>query len=122
MDVGIHLLNNKAMNIRLEKPADYREVEKLTREAFWNVHRPGCVEHFVLNQYRSNPDFIPELDFVMEEEGRIIGHVIVLQGPTDAAGRNLQTLLDLRPHQHPSGLQAQGLWAPAAELCTGEGP
>ena len=64
------------MNIRLEQPKDYREVENLTREAFWNVYAPGCVEHFVLNQYRNNPDFIPELDFVMEEDGKIIGHVM----------------------------------------------
>ena len=33
------------MNIRLEKAEDYREVENLTREAFWNVYRPGCTEH-----------------------------------------------------------------------------
>ena len=64
------------MNIRLEQAKDYCEVENLTREAFWNVYRPGCTEHYVLNQYRSNPDFIPELDFVMEEEGRIIGHIM----------------------------------------------
>ena len=64
------------MNIRLEQPEDYREVENLTREAFWNVYCPGCKEHFVLNQYRNNPDFIPELDFVMEEDGKIIGHVM----------------------------------------------
>ena len=64
------------MNIRLEQPGDYREAENLTREAFWNVYRPGCTEHFVLNQYRSNPDFIPELDLVMEEDGKIIGHVM----------------------------------------------
>ena len=64
------------MTIRLEQPADYREVENLTREAFWNIYRPGCTEHFVLNQYRSSSDFIPELDFVMEEDGKIIGHVM----------------------------------------------
>ena len=75
------------MIIRLETPKDYREVENLTREAFWNVYRPGCTEHYVLNQYRTNPDFIPELDFVMErlrvgdgtsgmEGDRIIGHVM----------------------------------------------
>ena len=64
------------MIIRLEKPQDYREVENLTREAFWNVYRPGCTEHYVLNQFRTNPDFIPELDFVMEEDSRIIGHVM----------------------------------------------
>ncbi len=64
------------MNIRLEQPQDWRDVENLTREAFWNVYRPGCTEHYVLNQYRHNPDFIPELDFVMEEDGKIIGHVM----------------------------------------------
>ena len=64
------------MKIRLEQPSDYREVENLTREAFWNVYRPGCTEHYVLNQYRSNPDFIPELDLVMEEDGKMIGHVM----------------------------------------------
>jgi len=64
------------MNIRLEQPNDWREVENLTREAFWNVYRPGCTEHYVLNQYRNNPDFIPELDLVMEENGQIIGHVM----------------------------------------------
>lgn len=64
------------MNIRLETPKDYREVENLTREAFWNVYRPGCTEHYVLNQFRSNPDFIPELDLVMTEDERIIGHVM----------------------------------------------
>ena len=64
------------MTIRLEQPNDYREVENLTREAFWNVYRPGCTEHFVLNQYRDNPDFIPELDLVMEEDGRIMGHIM----------------------------------------------
>ena len=64
------------MNIRHEQPQDYHEVENLTREAFWNVYRPGCTEHYVLHCYRSNSDFIPELDFVMEEDGRIIGHVM----------------------------------------------
>ncbi|MCR5312995.1 MAG: N-acetyltransferase [Bacteroidaceae bacterium] len=64
------------MNIRLEEPKDYREVENLIRESFWNVYRPGCTEHYVMHQYRKSPEFIPELDFVMEEDDRIIGHVM----------------------------------------------
>ena len=64
------------MNIRLEQPNEYPEVENLTREAFWNVYRPGCTEHYVLNQYRTNSDFIPALDFVMEEDNKIIGHIM----------------------------------------------
>nr|MDD6336651.1 acetyltransferase [bacterium] len=61
--------------IRKETPADYRTVENLTREAFWNVYRPGCLEHYVLHLFRDRDDFVPELDFVMEVEGNIIGHV-----------------------------------------------
>lgn len=64
------------MKIRLEQPADFRAVEVLTREAFWNIYAPGCVEHYVLHQYRNRPDFIPELDFVMEEDGKLIGHIM----------------------------------------------
>lgn len=62
--------------IRLERESDYQTVENLTREAFWNVYQPGCTEHYVLHCYRSHPDFIPELDFVMEVDGSIIGHVM----------------------------------------------
>ncbi len=63
-------------NIRLEKAKDHREVENLTREAFWNVYRPGCVEHYILHTFRKDPAFVPELDFVMEKGGRLIGHVM----------------------------------------------
>ena len=62
--------------IRLETKDDYDEVENLTREAFWNVYRPRCTEHYVLHCYRDRADFAPELDFVMEKDGKIIGHVM----------------------------------------------
>ena len=64
------------MMIRLEEPKDWREVENLTREAFWNKYRPGCMEHYVLHQYRSRPEFVRELDYVMEEDGNIVAHII----------------------------------------------
>lgn len=59
--------------IRLERKEEYREVENLVRESFWNVYRPGCLEHYVLNQLRNDEAFVPELDFVMEQDGRLIG-------------------------------------------------
>ena len=62
-----------SMKIRLEKQEEHREVENLVRESFWNVYRPGCLEHYVLNQLRKDPAFIPELDLVMELDGKIIG-------------------------------------------------
>lgn len=66
-------MNKEKITIRLEKEEDYRNVENLVRESFWNVYRPGCLEHFVLKKIRSNPDFVPELDFVMEKDGQLIG-------------------------------------------------
>lgn len=65
--------------IRNEKKDEYREVENLVREAFWNVYRPGCLEHYVLNQLRDDPAFVPELDFVMEKDGNIIGQNIFMR-------------------------------------------
>ena len=59
--------------IRLEKKEEQREVENLVRESFWNVYRPGCLEHYVLNQLRDDPAFVRELDFVMEQDGKLIG-------------------------------------------------
>ena len=59
--------------IRLERKEEYREVENLVRESFWNVYRPGCFEHYVLHQLRNDPAFVPELDFVMEQDGKLIG-------------------------------------------------
>ena len=66
--------------IRLEKKEDYRAVENLVRESFWNVYRPGCSEHFVIHVLRDDPAFVKELDFVMEQDGRIIGPVLTM-GP-----------------------------------------
>lgn len=66
-------MNTNGIIIRLEKKEEYRVVENLVRESFWNVYRPGCLEHYVLNQLREDPAFIPELDFVMELDGKMIG-------------------------------------------------
>ena len=65
--------------IRHERQEEQRQVENLVREAFWNVYRPGCLEHYVLNQLRHDKAFVPELNFVMELAGRLIGQVIFME-------------------------------------------
>ncbi|MBP1562162.1 MAG: N-acetyltransferase [Oscillospiraceae bacterium] len=72
-------MNKNDYIIRLERKDEQRDVEFLVREAFWNVYRPGCLEHFVLNQLRENPDFVPEFDFVMEKDGKLIGQNIFIR-------------------------------------------
>lgn len=72
-------MNKNDYIIRLERTDEYREVENLVRESFWNVYRPGCLEHYLLNQLRNHPDFIKELDFVMELDGRLIGQNVFVR-------------------------------------------
>ncbi len=76
--------------IRHETKDDYRNVENLTRESFWNVYRPGCTEHYVLHCYRNDPAFVPELDFIMELDGKLIGQIIFVRSEIDCDdGRKL---------------------------------
>lgn len=86
-------LDDQKVTIRLEREEDYRFVENLTREAFWNVYHPGCMEHFVLHRFRKDPDFVPELDFVLERNGVIIGHVMFARSEIKADdGRSIPIL------------------------------
>ena len=64
------------IEIRNETEKDFHEVEELTREAFWNLYFPGCIEHFLVHQMRNHPDFIKELDFIAEYNGKIVGNIM----------------------------------------------
>lgn len=66
----------KELVIRNEKEKDYRRVEEITREAFWNLYVPGCNEHYLAHQLRKSTDFIPELDFVAVLEDQIVGNIM----------------------------------------------
>ena len=78
------------IEIRLEREDEYREVENLIRESFWNVYRPGCMEHYVINQLRNDPEFVPELDFVMLMDGKLIGQNMFMKAVITADdGRNI---------------------------------
>ena len=72
-------MNTNDVIIRSEKKEEYREVENLIRESFWNVYRPGCSEHYVMHVLRDDPDFVKELNFVMEKDGRLIGQNIFMR-------------------------------------------
>ncbi len=69
-------MNNTDIIIRRENENDFREVENLAREAFWNLSVPGCFEHYFIHIMRDHPDFIPELDFVAVADGKIVGAVM----------------------------------------------
>ncbi len=64
------------INIRLETPQDYREIEILTREAFWGFTHPTCDEHYLIHKLRKVPAFVPELDFIAEVDGVLAGNIM----------------------------------------------
>ena len=71
-------MNKDGCIIRLERADEYRKVETLVREAFWNVYRPGCTEHYLLHKLRNDSAFVSELDFVMELDGKLIGQNVFM--------------------------------------------
>ena len=82
------------ITFRLERPEDYRNVEHLIRESFWNVYRPGCSEHYVIHVLRDDPAFVRELDFVMEKDGELIGQNMFMKTVIDADdGREIPVLM-----------------------------
>ncbi len=84
---------NKRINIRNEKTADYKTVEEITRKAFWNLYVPGCNEHYLVHVMRQHKDFLPELDFVIELDGQIIGNVMYTKTRlVDEAGKEKEIL------------------------------
>lgn len=90
-------MSDNKIIIRNETKEDYKKVENLTREAFWNVYRPGCTEHYVLHSYRSDPAFVPELDFVMELNGELIGQVIYVRSEIECAGGRKLPIMTFGP-------------------------
>lgn len=84
---------NNYCQIRLETVEDYRKVENLIRESFWNVYRPGCSEHYVIHVLREDPAFVKELDFVMEQNGILIGQNMFMRTVINADdGRDIPVL------------------------------
>ena len=90
-------MNKNDCIIRLEKFDDHREVETLVREAFWNVYRPGCSEHYVIHVLRDDPAFVKDLDFVMEQDGRLIGQNMFMKTVIEADDGRVIPVLTMGP-------------------------
>lgn len=101
-------MDKDSYTIRLEKADGHREVETLVREAFWNVYRPGCMEHYVLHCLRGNADFVPELDFVMELNGRLIGQDVFVRTAIHADDGRDVPIMTMGPICIAPDLQGKG--------------
>lgn len=95
--------------IRLEEKSEYREVENLVRDSFWNVYRPGCLEHYVLNQLRNDPAFVPELDYSLEKPAELGCGALCFEGNIDfyeKSGFRQASEYGIRYHGLPEGEDA----------------
>ena len=101
-------MNINDIKIRLEKKEEYREVENLIRESFWNVYRPGCSEHYVIHVLRDDPAFVKELDFVMEQNGRLIGQNMFMRTVINSDDGGDIEVLTMGPICITPGLKRRG--------------
>ena len=94
--------------IRNETKDDERKTEILVRDAFMNVYRKGCVEHYVLHKFRDDPMFVPELDFVLELDKKLIGHIIYIRSEIDCDDGRKIPLMTFGPISVAPSHQRQG--------------
>jgi predicted N-acetyltransferase YhbS len=99
------------MNIvlRLEEEMDYKETEYLTREAFWDVYKPGCNEHVVIHNLRSSKGFIKELDYVACDNNKIIGNIMFSESKVTGENIVYEGLICLGPVSVLPEYQNQGI-------------
>ena len=101
-------MNTNDIIIRTETKEDYRAVENLVRESFWNVYRPGCSEHYVIHVLRDDPAFVGELDFVMEKDGELIGQNMFMRTIIEADDGRVIDVLTMGPIGITPALKRQG--------------
>ena len=85
------------LNIRNEEPRDYETVENITRNAFYNLYVPGCVEHYLVHIMREHKDFIHELDFVLKLDGVVIGNIMYTKATLTDPDGNVKNILTFGP-------------------------
>lgn len=96
--------------IRRERKEDQRDVETLTRQAFWNMYGPGCTEHYVAHILRIHEDFVPELDLVAETaDSRIVGNVMYTKARLTAENGNEAVILTFGPISVHPDFQRKGI-------------
>ena len=98
-----------SVELRRETETDHEEVENLTREAFWDIFKPGCDEHLLVHKVRKVPAFVPELDFVAVEDGRIVGNIIYSQAKVVGGDGNAHEVVTFGPVSVLPSFQRRGI-------------
>ena len=97
------------IKIRPIEVRDYPEVITLTREAFWNLHTPGCNEHFLVDKMKNHPNLVPELCFVAEMNDRIVGNIMYTRSKVVASDKTIIDTLTFGPLSVLPSMQRKGI-------------
>lgn len=106
-----------AIKIRQALTADFKATENLTREAFWDLYKPGCDEHLLLHKIRSSDCYIPFLDLIMTERESIIGHVICTKAKVIDSFNKEHFVLCVGPFSIINNHQGKGFGTQLMEYC-----
>lgn len=96
------------MQIRPEEEKDYFNVEKMVRDSFWNIYRPGAYEHYIVHNLRKDPSFVKKMAYVIEKDGEIIGHINYSYGKICREGKKPEKALVLGPVSIHTNYQNMG--------------
>lgn len=99
------------ITIRKEEEKDYRIVEEITREAFWNLYVPGCDEHYLVHTLRTHPDFISEMDYVAEADNKVVGSIMYTKSFVEDENNNRFDTITFGPLCVLPAYQRQGIGA-----------
>ena len=88
-----------SLTLRHEAPADRRAAETLVREAFWNVYKPGCDEHYYLHLLRQSPAFGP-LAVLPSFQGKGLARALVCHALRQAQALGEQAVVILGDPRH----------------------
>lgn len=97
------------LHIRKTDKNEFYATENLTREAFWNLYKPGCDEHLALHQLRKSSSYVAELDFVAMANEEIIGHILTTKAQVCDHQNNIQEVLCVGPVSVSPSLQSKGI-------------
>jgi len=97
------------ISIRRTEENDYRATEHVTREAFWDLHVPGCDEHYLLHEMRKHEDFVGELDYVATLNGKVVGNIVYSRSRVESADGDIIDTLTFGPVSVLPEFQKQGI-------------
>ena len=99
------------MNLLIKQTSqeDFEITENITREAFWNVYKPGCSEHLVLHNLRKSQSYVKELDLVAIYNNQIVGHIILTKAKVVDTLKNEYEVLCAGPLSVLPDFQSKGI-------------